>query len=326
MRICLIVNKTLQIFAFFFLIAGFLLYETTEKRIEDALVRWWVRLDDAKSTAVSKTTAFMRGIAQIVGAGCDLLFGEKILSARSMGISLGVSLYFTGGSFFLFGAAADFKNHLVGKPSGSVAWDLVLCLAFVFAGISPAFIRYRWYLPLWTILILINGRFFFYLGYVILVSKGVRLAARYMEVLAALLMVSYLCDVLYVSMTRWILRVVQRWHSTGIVLMCVSNIMLGIFFIFAPILIAAKFMYISYVPITIAIFSPAVNSIDIVAAFVGVALALFMLIHRFIFWPLILRPLYGIARLEIGKRRALLWGIGVCLWNNQVILNLVCKK
>lgn len=77
--------------------------------------------------------------------------------------------------------------------------------------------------------------------------KNISLANRYAEAVGERLAVSYFADLLFISVTRWILRVGQRWHSFGIVLMFIGNIALSTVFIFAPVLFAAKFLNVSRV-------------------------------------------------------------------------------
>lgn len=315
---------------FLFLVVGFALRETKERKIEDRLIGWWVTVDDAQQSALSKSTWFMRAVSRTIGHGFDLLLGKKLFSARSILVSLGASLYFTSASFFFFGAVADFRNRLHGIRNGSVTHDVLIAFAFVVLGISPAFIHKSWQLLAWVVGVIISWRFIFYLGYVMLRTRGVSFASRYFGLIATIIVFSYVCDVLYIVVTRLTLKKAVESRLVGIIAMLLANLALCILLIFAPVVAGLKIMetekLVSAISAVLLFGSPVFNSVDIVASALAFSVAAFLLIHRFVFWPLIERPLYGFARLTITARRALFWGIGIFLWNNNFILKLFCKN
>ena len=330
MRLCLTADLFLKVASIFFFVGGFLLYERAEKKIGDLLMKWWVRIDDAQKNNSSKSTAFIRGISRLASHGFDLLLGKELLSARSIVVSLGASLSFTLASVFLLGAYADFINHLHGIQKGTIIRDMVTCLSFVCLGITPAFIRKRWWLVGWGMLVLVSGRVLLYVAYILFRVRGLAPTIHYFEFIGVVILLSYFFDVLYVVATRMMLRKTQKSQSVGITLMVLGNLVLCVFFVFGPVLAGVKFLVWngkgSIFIAALLIASPAVNAVDIVASAVCFALAVFTLCYRFGFWPLVGRPLYGLARLSITQRRALLWAIGVCLWENQLVLKWFCDK
>jgi hypothetical protein len=328
--LCRSIAIGLKMLSLFFFAVGFTLAETKERKIEDRLISWWVSVDDAERNALSKSTAFMQAVSRTITHGFDLLLGQELFSARSVLVSLGASLCFTAASFFLFGALADFFNRFHGVHSGSIAQGVWIALPFVGLGVSPAMLRKRWELLAWAAMVIVSWRVVFYLGYVMLRMRGLSLASRYFGVISTLIVFSYVSDVLFIVVTRLTLKKAQTSHLIGIIAMLVCNLVLCILLIFAPVFAGVKIMEASKslyaVGGLIAISSPAVNSVDIIASALAFAVAAFVLIHRFIFWPLIERPLYGFARIGITARRALFWSIGIFLWNNSFVLKLFCRN
>jgi len=331
MRPCLVAELTLRLISIFFFIGGWLLYEPEEKKIGDLLIRWWVRIDDLERISGSKSLAFVRGVSQLTSRGFDGLFGEKLLSVRAIGVSFGSSLCFTFASFFLFGALADFSNRVHHRAGRSVTWDVLTTLAFAFMGIVPAFFRKRWELFVWIACVVLSWRLVFYVGYIVFRMRGMTSTLHYFRFIGLAILVSYSCDALYIVATRIMLRKVENGRILGILGMILGNVALCFVFVFGPALVivmlltryANPTMGLTLVAILIA--SPAINAIDILASALGFVLSAFILCYRFVFWPLVERPLYSVTRLSILERRALLWAISLCLWENHLVLERFCR-
>lgn len=332
MRPCLVAELVLRVISIFFIVAGFLLYEREEKKIGDLLMRWWVRIDDMRGISGSKSLGFVRGVSQMISRGFDLLLGEKLFSVRAIGVSFGSSLCFTFASFFLFGALADFSNRVHHQAGGSVTWDALVALAFAFAGIVPAFFQKRWELFVWFACIALSLRLVFYVGYIVFRMRGMVSTLHYFRFIGLAILFSYSCDALYLVATRIMLRKIENGRLLGILGMILGNLTLCLAFVFGPVLIAVKLLERysdSALSLTFAgliIASPAINAIDILASALGFVLSAFILCYRFVFWPLVGRPIYSLARLSLVERRALLWAIGVCLWENHFVLDRFCRS
>jgi len=126
---------------------------------------------------------------------------------------------------------------------------------------------------------------------------------------------SFAFDVLYIALTRWMLRqaseITQLYSIVGIILL---DCLLGIILFVGPIalgfLLIAKF-HGQAMSAGIMLVS-ALNSVDLVACSVFLALMLLMLLHR-LAWPLVERPIYACARYGVLRRKKLLWAVGVAL-------------
>jgi hypothetical protein len=69
-----------------FLYAGLFLYESEVGSIQNRLESMWVQLEDY--AALPQRTRFMRFVSQITKAGYDRLFGEKLFSRRAFSVSI----------------------------------------------------------------------------------------------------------------------------------------------------------------------------------------------------------------------------------------------
>jgi len=74
-----------------FCLGMLLLFEEEEQSIGRTLRRWSDNLRARQTAALSRHTAFMQGVADLVARGFDSLFGEKLISARAFLISVHLS-------------------------------------------------------------------------------------------------------------------------------------------------------------------------------------------------------------------------------------------
>jgi len=113
--------------------------------------------------------------------------------------------------------------------------------------------------------------------------------------------------------TRWILRrisKIDRVHE--IVPEILVNLMILAALVLVPIFVGAKvarFLPMAGATVMMAFI---LNSIDFIAGFAALLLALLLLLHRFL-WPMIQRPLYAIHRFAPVGNKKLLWAIGIGL-------------
>jgi hypothetical protein len=68
------------------------LTETEENAIQNSLESWWVRLDDQRSTNLSRQTAFLQEIARLSSRGLDSVLGQKYFSLRAIAVSASLSV------------------------------------------------------------------------------------------------------------------------------------------------------------------------------------------------------------------------------------------
>src|SRR6266404_2675641 len=63
-------------------------YETEDGRIQNLLEEWWIKVDDYKKQAISEHTAFIKALASLVTNIFVKVFGTRIYSVESLGVSI----------------------------------------------------------------------------------------------------------------------------------------------------------------------------------------------------------------------------------------------
>lgn len=105
--------------------AALFLYEDEQGKIENRLEEWWIRLDDQRNAAVSRNTAFMRGIARLATAGFDRLFGRRLVSVHAFGVSSALSML----TFWLL--SYEPQNTASDSAPPWVTWTVVIATVVV---------------------------------------------------------------------------------------------------------------------------------------------------------------------------------------------------
>jgi hypothetical protein len=177
-------------------IAAFL-YEDDERRIENRLQEFWVRVDDLAKQSLSKHAAFLQEISRFTDGVFDRIFGHELLSFRALSVSSG----FSAGSFlisiplffpevlspfhfwlsrlvlFVFVLAAFCGGYLYGKKWDDLVnvgeWRVMLVL-----------LVFLWLLgvALWSVLRLRPGPGLWICGVLVLWAGGILVLVRHWEV------------------------------------------------------------------------------------------------------------------------------------------------
>src|SRR5689334_4085828 len=88
MEFLLHVLRVISVLAGALMVYGSLfLYERDERKIQNILETWWVRIDDARLEATGRHTAVTRAAANLAQSGLDRLFGRRLLSLRAISVS-----------------------------------------------------------------------------------------------------------------------------------------------------------------------------------------------------------------------------------------------
>src|SRR5579872_995736 len=131
-------------------------YEDEDRRIQDRVERWWIRLSDKQRESRSRVAAFMQEVARLTGEGLDGLFGRRLLSVRFVVVSIYLSL----ASFFLLILVIWGRIQKTGgvTRSGAFFW----LLYFLALALGPAFIHNKYFMAIWwsvipAVLITISG-------------------------------------------------------------------------------------------------------------------------------------------------------------------------
>lgn len=290
-----------------FICAGLFLYEDEEGKFQNKVEEWWVRLSDTQSVSRSKVAAFMQGVARLTADGFDTLFGRHLFSLRLIPVSIYLSLASLFLLMFLF-----FRR--VANPGAATRYEAFLIfLSFVALALVPALLKNKWLLAIWWAIIPVN--LLSMTGFVafLVKTRGTRATIRGIGLVALLFLVSLLCDLTYIVLTRYILRRVSRIdHPPEIVIMILVNLAALAIPLFVP--IYGALALVNYAPYAAAMvmFSLMFNAIDFLVGFAGLLLALLLLLHR-LFWPTIQRPLYAIYRFAPIKRKRWLFATGLAL-------------
>jgi predicted RNA-binding Zn-ribbon protein involved in translation (DUF1610 family) len=138
---------------------------------------------------------------------------------------------------------------------------------------------------------------------------------RVLGVLLALLLLSLGFDVLYISITRWMLRrmlEIRRLHE--LVGLIVLDVVLAIVLVYVPIEMATAMMKSPLLEkagvavLLLVMF----NFGDFVACSIFFIVMLAVLAHR-LMWPILERPIYALHRYGVIRNKKLLWSVGSAL-------------
>jgi hypothetical protein len=287
--------------------------EDEEGAIQNLLEMWWIRLMYARDSALSGATTFMGGIARLANRGFDTIFGKRLLSLHA----IGVSVWFSLAVFSLFALFAVYFRRPVAWPTGWHAFGAwvqvsVPLIVFTLLGVLPSLIG-RAAFWVWAVCLVI------FTSIVVLVmyrAVGSTSTLRGIGITFLGFAGSFASDVLYISVTRWMLRrtseMKRLYEIIGII---VLDCLLAVVLVFLPAVLGGLLIELTSLPMVGSPFMLAVmfNLGDIVACSVFFVLMVLMLAHRLL-WPILERPIYAVQRFGMIRRKALLWSIGGALW------------
>jgi hypothetical protein len=287
--------------------AGLFLYEDEEGKFQNKVEEWWIKLSDKQNTSRSRVAAFMQEVARLAGRGFDRLFGRSLFSLRV----IPVSIYLSFASLFLLILLTVPRIKYSAGTSRQAAFGMLS--SFLALGLVPAFFKNKWVLGLWWtvipgVLLSISGFLFF-----VLKTRGARTTFLGISLVVLIFISSLFCDLIYIALTRFILRRISGIdHIPEILLMIFLNLLALVISVLGP--IYAGLWLAKYAPLAGAMvfFSFAFNSIDLLAGFAALLLATLLLLHR-LFWPAVQRPLYAIYRFAPIKEKKWLVRIGIAL-------------
>ena len=282
-------------------------YEDEEKRIQNRLEEWWLKLQHGRNRALSASAALLASAAQITTSGFDRLFGSRTFSLRSVGISIYLSLSsaLLFPYIFLFLIPPNQRPHLVYS-------DAALITGFLMTGLMPAFLKRKVELCIWGIAVALSVPV--PVAYVLLI--GGRSVFRLVEILAMLFVLSLVCDLVFIWISRWMLKEISVMNGPLKMIGFIAlNCVLAVGFVTLPIFLileSLKFSPDSTILSTASLFLLAVNTIDLLFCSAVLVVLVFLLVHRLV-WPFLERSLYAVARYELIQRKVALWTIGTAL-------------
>lgn len=305
----------LRLFGCLLIYVAAFMKEDEEGQWQNRLEEWSKAIVHRKETALSSATAFMGGVAELASRVFDALFGKKLFSIRGIGVSICYSL---ASLVLCLELLSAINPHKFGSASfQNWGWFLL----FVSLGSLPSIIGpqkeplWIWGLALFALIVIPVLK----AADIVYQKFGTARTAGMLLFLAVLFGVSFVCDVLYIALTRWMLRKLwKQIHLLKMIGILFVNILLAIFLMAGPFILglievlgAVKIN----APASVGAFGiglmlgTVLNFVDILACSVFLLLLALMLLHR-IFWPILERPIYACARFGIIKEKKLLWTLG----------------
>src|ERR1039458_6353868 len=141
-----ILLRVLNIIGVLTVYVALFLHENEERQIQNRLEEWWVAIDTRRDRALSKSAAFVQGIARITGKGFDKIFGDDLMSIRTAGVSVCLSI----ASLLLVSLVTYIhsKPKMANYPLAFNIWWLFIYLCL---GLTPVLIKNAWLIRLWAI-------------------------------------------------------------------------------------------------------------------------------------------------------------------------------
>jgi len=168
------------------------MYEDEEGKWQNRIEDLWIAADDRSRLVGSKSVALCNNIARIVTKGLNRVFGNRLLSLRSVGAS-------TSYSFSTILILVFFVQF--GKPlPHQIIIELSFFTAFIlFSAVGPTVFPTRWFQPI-SLSTIAFVLFYFYADW----SVG-GLHTRDPLILAGGLSLSFVSDVLLIILVRYTL-------------------------------------------------------------------------------------------------------------------------
>jgi hypothetical protein len=287
-----------------------MLYPGEEGRIQSKFEDFWIRVDDFKNLALSRHAAFMTQVARLETHLLDWVFGNKLFSEQSVAVSFACSIValVATGIYELF-----HKSNIYDAPWLHRA-VILFAVVFTFAlivGAAGIFLRKR----------TIMRRSVICAAVVCLAVFLTRNEDRPLNDVAFFLeyaLAGFVCDVIYIALTRWLLRWAGEMTSTVKIAATVFlSCLVALLLVFPLLLVYFIPTYLPYrefqylvllklVPVAVG------NIVDAALSLLFVLLAGMLLIHRAV-WPLLTRTLFRMADIGTKGRRAILTTVGFAL-------------
>jgi len=298
----------------FCLLTAIVLYPGEEGQIQSKFEDFWVRVDDYQQLALSRHAAFMTQVAKLETRFLDRVFGSKLISSRAVGVSVCCSL----------GTPLVLLLVLIMLGTGLILLvPLMLLSCFLLVLGSAGFLQKRTILRrglraiAFTLLALC-------LGLLLAMAYGyLRTGSLSMLVLVMLLVVlgGFSCDVLFIALTRRLVRWAgEMTSSLKVFATVVVNLLLALLLVGLPMpmfYLSKHFEGRRVSEIVSGVYGIAViiactNIFDVVLVLLFILLATILLIHRAL-WPLLTRTLFRMQDIGTKGRRGILMTAGLAL-------------
>lgn len=306
------------------------LYESKQGVIQNRLENLWIRLDDLQRSFISRHTTFMHIMASSTSAALDQVFGKKLFSARFIGTSTCFSL----ASIYFFTTFTAFRSL---GPRVAAA-NAVLSAGYLFLASARRDVENSKWIRVWTVILITSipltivvMSIFFWTPESTQSAMSLLLTLELMLPGTLIgLVIAVVSDVLFVALTRWILRLSS--NSKSFLMMTITlflNCFLALSLFLVPLYYQSRFvrymvhgttiefnhLYFFFLNLSLVYAYPMAVYSNLYTAIVStmfIFLALSMLLHR-ILWPVMERPVYVMQDLGIVRRKKTLVAIGLGL-------------
>jgi hypothetical protein len=303
--------------------AALFLTEDEEGRVQNRLELWLTALRHQQDVSVSYAVRLMRAVADIEKRGFDKVFGEKLLSVRSVLTSVCLSIMVVTISEAILDLAA--ANHTLDNTNRyyTVMIPLsALCLMVMLGMHAATSTRTHILLGAVTLMGIFTASAYFWdgrpgRGLVPEIStEDLTYMSAYLRILAA----SSACDLVFILFTRFVMNKISELDKPlNIIALIASNVAVGAFIsgiYFRDLWIAITSPdilynvrlntggYIDYLSET--------NALDGFICLLWVFMLAVILLHR-LFWPSLWRLLYSLKRFKVIQNKKLLWATAMVL-------------
>ena len=275
------------------------LYPHEERSIGDTLAAWWIRINDAGTSAIARNRVLIRDVAAALAHWLDSVFGERLLSIRAIAVSICLSF---SSALAYMGIAA-----LIDPAPGS--WNpkiVAVCLPLSYCCFAVAVGRRRR---------LLNGVSFTLVGGVVtltIVGLAVNPLPSHALIFLEAALVAVTCDFLVILLARRLVTIVSSVSIAIAFAIGIISALLGVAMLGAPALV----IYNNGIDWDIwAALGFSAGMTNLYAGIVAVALAALntvFLLQRAL-WSVIERPLYAIDRFGLFQKRKTLFYCGALL-------------
>lgn len=305
-----ILLRVLNIIGVLTVYVALFLHENEERQIQNRLEEWWVAIDTRRDRALSKSAAFVQGIARITGKGFDKIFGDDLMSIRTAGVSVCLSI----ASLLLVSLVTYIhsKPKMANYPLAFNIWWLFIYLCL---GLTPVLIKNAWLIRLWAISVFVPlFKLCSFTIYVIYRGGHSDIALGLLVIIVAALGLSIVCDVLYIWFTRGMLRRVSTSSYLATMLILIfSSVLLAAFLIALPAYIGYELRrLLPVVGVLIGLVGVILNTVDLIVCSAVFVSAFLMIAHRLL-WPLLERLVYPLQRYNIMREKKQLFYVGITL-------------
>lgn len=286
-----------------------LLDEADEKTLQEQLINWWIRIDDASQRSISRGTAFLLGVVETTLRAFSLLFGERLLGPKAAAASICYSQ--VGLLVGLIAMSSPGKWSDVDMVGG------LLIPAFAILGSLGPYIKSMRSKLVWLTSAIVAATLHQPItAYIEDSTNALNIWGGPLKwAIVWALLAAVASDFLFIAVTRAILRQARSSKSfIFIAALLIGNATIGISLAFIPIWYALNTEW-DYFPAGLALgFLGCSNIVDALAGLAALLFAIAILAQR-AFWPALARPLYAIQRNQVFmEHKKLVFFAGVALF------------